>query len=159
MMEIYAGFLTHADAQIGRVLAALDALGERENTIVVLVSDNGASGEAGPHGSVSEFRFAQGRDEDFELNLRHHRRARRSPHLQPLPVGLGRSRQHTGPAVQALHVRGRRPGPVHHLVAPRVSTEAGAIRHQYCHAVDVLPTLLDLAGVDPPTVDRRGARR
>ena len=40
------------------------------NTIVVLVSDNGASGEAGPHGSVSEFRFAQGRDEDLDLNLR-----------------------------------------------------------------------------------------
>ena len=36
----------------------------------MLVSDNGASGEAGPHGSVSEFRFAQGRDEDLDLNLR-----------------------------------------------------------------------------------------
>ena len=48
MMEVYAGFLTHADAQIGRVLAALDELGERDNTVVVVVSDNGASGEAGP---------------------------------------------------------------------------------------------------------------
>ena len=38
-----------------------------DDTIVVLVSDNGASGEAGPHGSVSEFRFAQGRDEDVDL--------------------------------------------------------------------------------------------
>ena len=70
MMEVYAGFLGHADAQIGRVLAALDELGERDDTIVVLVSDNGASGEAGPHGSVSEFRFAHGRDEDLELDLR-----------------------------------------------------------------------------------------
>ena len=67
MMEVYAGFLTHADAQIGRVMASLDQLGERENTIVMVVSDNGASGEAGPHGSVSEFRFAQGRDEDPAL--------------------------------------------------------------------------------------------
>jgi arylsulfatase A-like enzyme len=69
MMEVYAGFLSHADAQFGRIVAELAELGELENTVVIVVSDNGASGEAGPHGSVSEFRFAQGRDEDPGLNL------------------------------------------------------------------------------------------
>jgi arylsulfatase len=53
MAEVYAGFLAHADDQIGRLLGFLEEYGWRENTIVVLVSDNGASGEGGPNGSVN----------------------------------------------------------------------------------------------------------
>jgi arylsulfatase A-like enzyme len=52
MAEVYAGFLSHTDHEIGRLLAFLEQSGQRENTIVVLVSDNGASGEGGPNGSV-----------------------------------------------------------------------------------------------------------
>ena len=54
MAEVYAGFLAHADHQIGRLLDFLEATGQRENTLVILVSDNGASGEGGPDGSVNE---------------------------------------------------------------------------------------------------------
>ena len=50
MAEVYAGFLGHADHQIGRLLDYLEATGQRENTLVVVVSDNGASGEGGPNG-------------------------------------------------------------------------------------------------------------
>jgi arylsulfatase A-like enzyme len=160
MMEIYAGFLTHADAQIGRVTDALDELGVRDDTVVMVVSDNGASGEAGPHGSVSEFRFAQGRDEDVDLNLalidelggprtyNHYpwgwaeagntpvRRFKRytfeggvrDPLVLSWPAGLDA----VGP---------ERGGP----------QAAGGIRHQYCHAVDVVPTLLDLLGIEAPS--------
>ncbi len=53
MAEVYAGFLAHADDQIGRLLGFLEEFGWRENTLVILVSDNGASGEGGPNGSVS----------------------------------------------------------------------------------------------------------
>ena len=59
-MECFAGFLSHADAQIGRVLAFLDELGERDNTIVVLVSDNGASAEGGERGSINDARLWNG---------------------------------------------------------------------------------------------------
>lgn len=52
-MEIYAGFMTHTDAQIGKLLGFLDTLGVTENTIIMVLSDNGASAEGGPHGSVN----------------------------------------------------------------------------------------------------------
>ena len=54
MAEVYAGFLAHADHHIGRLLDYLEESGQRENTMIVLVSDNGASGEGGPDGSVNE---------------------------------------------------------------------------------------------------------
>src|SRR5207253_933843 len=56
MAEVYAGFLAHTDDQIGRLLAFLDDNGWRENTLLLLVSDNGASGEGGPNGSVNEMK-------------------------------------------------------------------------------------------------------
>ena len=55
--EVFAGFLTHTDAQIGRVLSSLEAQGLLENTLVMVFSDNGASAEGGKHGSVNEHRF------------------------------------------------------------------------------------------------------
>ena len=55
--EVFAGFLTHTDAQIGRLLGFLDETGQLDNTIVVVFSDNGASAEGGRLGSVNEHRF------------------------------------------------------------------------------------------------------
>ena len=69
MAEVYAGFLAHADAQIGRLLDYLEETGQRENTMVILVSDNGASGEGGPNGSVNENKFANGIPDDIAENL------------------------------------------------------------------------------------------
>ena len=60
MAEVYAGFLAHADHHIGRLLDFLEFSGERENTLLILVSDNGASGEGGPNGSVNENRLFNG---------------------------------------------------------------------------------------------------
>ena len=69
MAEVYAGFLSHADHQIGRLLDYLEESGQRENTLVIVVSDNGASGEGGPNGSVNEMKFANGIPDDIEANL------------------------------------------------------------------------------------------
>ncbi|MEX0768178.1 MAG: arylsulfatase [Microthrixaceae bacterium] len=150
MMEIYAGFLTHADAQIGRVLNALEELGDLDNTIVVLVSDNGASGEAGPHGSVSEFRFAQGRDEDLELNLRLIEELGGYRTYNHYPWGWAEAGNTPVRRFKRYTFEGGVRDPC--IISwPRGLEEAGAIRHQYCHAIDLLPTLLDLAAVVAPT--------
>src|SRR5437868_14402704 len=69
MAEFYAGFLAHTYDQIGRLLAFLDDNGWRENTLLVLVSDNGASGEGGPNGSVNEMKRANGIPDTIEANL------------------------------------------------------------------------------------------
>ena len=69
MAEVYAGFLAHADYHIGRLLDYLETSGELENTMIVVVSDNGASGEGGPNGSVNEMKIANGVPDDLEQNL------------------------------------------------------------------------------------------
>ena len=69
MAEVYAGFLAHTDHHIGRLLDHLEDTGLRENTIVIVVSDNGASGEGGPDGSVNECLFLNGMPDNLEANL------------------------------------------------------------------------------------------
>ena len=69
MMEVYAGFLSHTDHHIGRLLAFLEELGVMENTIIVALSDNGASAEGGPHGSLNEANFFNRAPETVADNL------------------------------------------------------------------------------------------
>ena len=71
MAEVYAGFLSHADHELGRLLDYLEESGQLDNTIIVLVSDNGASGEGGPNGSVNENKFFNGVPDTIEENLKH----------------------------------------------------------------------------------------
>ena len=70
MMEVYAGFLEHTDAQVGRVVDFIESLGELDNTIVLVMSDNGASAEGGPRGSFNENYFFNMVPESLEENLR-----------------------------------------------------------------------------------------
>lgn len=69
MAEVYAGFLSHCDDQIGRLLEYLEEIEQLDNTIIVVVSDNGASGEGGPDGSVNENKIANGVPDDLAENL------------------------------------------------------------------------------------------
>ncbi len=149
MMEVYAGFLSHADAQFGRIVAELAELGELENTVVIVVSDNGASGEAGPHGSVSEFRFAQGRDEDPGLNLALIDELGGYRTYNHYPWGWAEAGNTPVRRFKRYTFEGGVRDPF--IISwPAGLDAAGEIRHQYGHAVDVLPTLLDLLDIDPP---------
>ena len=69
MMEVFAGFLTHTDHYIGELIGFLKDLGEYDNTLIMLVSDNGSSAEGGPHGSVNECRFFNNVPDTMEENL------------------------------------------------------------------------------------------
>ena len=71
MAEVFAGFLAHTDHEIGRLLDFLEEAGQLDNTIIVLVSDNGASGEGGPNGSVNENKFFNGVPDTIEENLKY----------------------------------------------------------------------------------------
>ena len=73
MMEVYAGFLAHADHHIGRVLDAIEASGQADNTIVVVISDNGCSAEGGPNGTWNQLRhYVSDIPDDIELELEHY---------------------------------------------------------------------------------------
>jgi arylsulfatase len=69
MMEVFAGFLTHTDRHIGELIQFLKDLGEYENTLIMLISDNGSSAEGGPHGSVNECKFFNNVPDTIEQNL------------------------------------------------------------------------------------------
>jgi arylsulfatase len=69
MMEVFAGFLSHTDHYIGKLLEFLKELGEFENTLIMLISDNGASAEGGPNGSVNENKFFNNVPDDLAQNL------------------------------------------------------------------------------------------
>ena len=111
------GSCRHTDHEIGRLLDFLEESGQLENTIVVLVSDNGASGEGGPNGSVNENKFFNGIPDDIEENLRYLDELGSPGDLQPLPGRLGVGVQHAVQDVEALQLRGRRRRPAGHLVA------------------------------------------
>jgi len=149
MMEVCAGFISHADHQIGRVLDHLDRTGELDDTIVLLVSDNGASAEGGPHGTYNQLgHYISDDADDVDDEL---------AHLDDL--GGVRSSGHypwgwalAGNTPLRRWKRYTFEGGVRDpfvLVAP--GFEAGGLRHQYAHAVDVLPTVLDLLGIEVPT--------
>ena len=70
--EVFAGFLTHTDAQIGRVVSALETFGLMDNTMILVFSDNGASAEGGKDGSINEHRFTAHVRESLEENLAHY---------------------------------------------------------------------------------------
>ena len=71
MAEVFAGYISYADDQLGRVLDYLEESGQLENTIIVVVSDNGASGEGGPNGSFNEWRFFNGIADTTDITLEH----------------------------------------------------------------------------------------
>ncbi len=71
MAEVFAGYISYADDQLGRVIDFLESSGELENTLIVVISDNGASGEGGPNGSFNEWRFFNGVPDTTAQTLPH----------------------------------------------------------------------------------------
>jgi len=149
MMEVYAGFLSHTDAQLGRLVGCLDELGILDDTLIMLCSDNGASGEGGPEGSVDE---GLQRDNSPQLaaDARAHIDELGGPTLfNHYPWGWAQAGNtpfrwykqftHAGGITNGMILRWTGGG------VPR-----DEFRRQYHHVVDVVPTLLEIVGVEAP---------
>ena len=148
--EVFAGFMDHADVQIGRLLRQLDDLAKRDDTIVVAISDNGAGALGGPHGSYDHHRSRGGDRPSVEENLA------RLPDLGgPLSYGIypfGWAMAGNTPFKRykgQTHAGGIRAPML--LRWPAGIEAQGETRRQFHHVVDVTPTLLDLLGVDLPS--------
>lgn len=150
-MEVYAGFITHADEQIGRLLDNLRQQGLESNTLIVLLSDNGAASEAGQTG------FFDGLYRPNTLTPEEQRA--RLPELgtvatqaeYPRPWAIASCspfrRYKLWPFLGGVRT------PMIVSWPERIS-DGGAIRRQYVDVVDVAPTLLEAAGQRfPETVD------
>jgi len=151
MEEVYAGFLEHTDFQVGRVLDTLKSLGIADNTIVILTSDNGASGEGGLEGSVNEMRVGNMVPEDLNLNLKNMDKLGSPSTYNHYPAGWALAMN--APCKywkQFTHEGGIRDPFI--IAWPGHLNDKGAIRGQFMHVVDIVPTLLRLAGVKPAAV-------
>ncbi|MGB7050898.1 MAG: arylsulfatase, partial [Acidimicrobiales bacterium] len=148
-MECFAGFLSYTDAQLARLFTFLAQTGDVDNTLVLLVSDNGASSEGGPSGSINDNRLENmdpaGPD---ELARRIDELGGPSAHNNypwgwtmagNTPFKRWKREVHEGGVADPCIVSW-----------PDRLGGSGGIRHQFTHAVDVLPTVLELIGVDPP---------
>ena len=153
MMEVFAGFLSHADHHIGRLLDHLRETGELDNTLVMLVSDNGASSEGGVTGTPNETQFYNNA-------------------TQPVAEMVTKVDELGGPTTFNHYAWGwtfagntpfRRwkretyrggvsdPFIVHW---PKGIKARGELRTQYAHLIDMVPTVLDVQGIQPPATIR-----
>jgi arylsulfatase A-like enzyme len=148
-MEAFAAFLSHTDHHIGRVIDALAALGVLDNTVIFLLSDNGASSEGGPTGSVNDGRPWNLAPRELDEALRrideiggptlHNNYPWGWTVAGNTPFRRWKREVHEGGVADPLVVHW-----------PRRISDPGTLRRQYVHAVDLLPTVLDVIGVPVP---------
>ena len=158
MAEVYAGFVSYTDHEIGRLIDYLEDSGQLENTIIVVVSDNGASAEGGPNGSFNESKFFNNIPDSVEANL---------ARIDELGGPKSYNHYNSGwawafdtPFPYWKRFAGYEGGTADICVVswPQGIAARGEIRPQYLHAVDVVPTLYDCWRSSPRRCSR-GTRR
>ena len=149
MAEVYAGFLAHTDDQIGRLLRFLEESDLLESTMIVLVSDNGASGEGGPNGSVNENKFINGMPDDMQENLRLIDELGGPNTYNHYPNGWAMAFNTPFKMWKRYEFNGGTSDPC--IISWPAGIKAkGEVREEYHHAIDILPTVLDVLGVQAP---------
>jgi arylsulfatase len=148
-MEVFAGFMEHTDHHIGRLIDFLESIGELDNTLIMLISDNGASAEGGPTGSTNENKFFNNVPDDLKQNLaaldelggpkyfNHY--AWGWAFAGDTPFKRWKRETYRGGVSDAFIVHW-----------PRGIKAKGEIRTQFAHAIDMVPTVLECLGIDPP---------
>ncbi len=150
LFEAYAAMATHTDDQVGRLLDHLEQLGTLDDTLVVyILGDNGASAEAGPYGTFNEMAYQN----NILMST-----ADITPHLDEIgsptsfnhmPAGWAQAMNtpYQWSKVVASHWGGTRTGMV---VRYPTHVPAGEIRDQFIHVIDIVPTILEFAGIPAP---------
>jgi arylsulfatase A-like enzyme len=152
-MEVYAAMITNMDAQVGRFLASLDEIGERENTLVMVFSDNGGSPEGTADGTPNVFAAAFGRPVPVEEAARLYDVMGEDPTFPHYPIGwacasntpfrMYKQYTHLGGVADPL------------IVAwPKGIATRGENRDRFVHVIDLYPTILEATGVKRPDVYR-----
>jgi arylsulfatase len=152
MMEVYAGFSEYTDVQVGRIIDYLEKSGQLENTIVLYAADNGASGEGSPNGSVNENKFFNGYPDELSENMKLIDVLGGPDTYGHFPTGWAvatsapfkmfkRYSQYAGGTCDPLVISW-----------PKGIKARGEVRNQYHHATDIVPTLLDICGIEMPEV-------
>jgi len=156
LQEAFAAFLDHTDAQIGRLVEGLRRLGQLDNTVIVLHADNGASQEGGPFGVMHEMKFFNGiierpdeaiaRIDDIGGPNSHSNYPWGWAQCGNTPYKWYKQNTHEG----GVHVP-----MVMHWPDGIPGDQRGTKRDQFVFVSDIVPTVYDIAGIEPPR-ERRG---
>jgi arylsulfatase A-like enzyme len=149
LQSAFAGMLDHADRELARLVAFLEETGVRDDTLILVLSDNGASQEGGPHGFVNAMGPYNGKPEPMTEKLARLDDIGGPESHSNFPHGwamasntpLRRYKQNT-------HGGGIRDPLV--ISWPYGIAARGELRTQFAHASDLTPTLLDVLGLTPP---------
>jgi arylsulfatase len=150
MAEVYAGFLSHADAQIGRLIDFLEATNQLDNTLTfVFIGDNGSSGEGTLNGLFNEMSLVTTLTEDPKMVLAKLDQLGQPGSYNHYPIGWALAGNTPFKLCkQYTHFGGTQNPLIVHW--PRGIKASGQLRHQFHHVIDIVPTILAAIGVDPP---------
>jgi arylsulfatase A-like enzyme len=150
-MEVFAGFGEYTDTEIGRLIQAIEATGQLDNTLIFyIVGDNGASAEGGMNGLVNEYTYFNGVQETVQDILKHYDRLGDPTTYSHYAAGwaVAGDTPFTWTKQVAASYGGTRNGMVIHW--PTGITAKGQVRSQWHHVIDIAPTILEAAGLPEP---------
>jgi arylsulfatase A-like enzyme len=152
MMEVYAAALAHCDEQMGRIISAIEEMGELDNTLIIYIQgDNGASAEGSPQGLLNEMAFFNNIPESFPEVLRRMDELGGPMTFNHYPIGWAHAMDTPFQWTKqiASHFGGTRNGLA--ISWPKRIQAKGEFRNQFHHIIDIMPTVLEAAGIPAPT--------
>jgi arylsulfatase len=152
-MEVYAGFAEHTDYEVGRLVKAIEDMGELDNTVIVFIAgDNGSSAEGQMNGMFSEMTYFNGVPEKVEDMLKHYEEWGSESTYPHFSAGwaVATDAPFTWTKQMASDFGGTRNGMIIHW--PKGIQAKGEIRSQFSHVIDIAPTVYELAGIPAPKV-------
>ena len=153
MMEVYAAALSYCDTQMGRILDALEDMGELDNTLVIYIQgDNGASAEGTPQGLLNEMSIFNNIPEDFKQVAARMDELGGPNTFNHYPVGWAHAMDTPFKYAKgyASHYGGTANGLV--ISWPARIKDRGGIRPQWHHTIDIVPTIYEATGVGQPSI-------
>ncbi len=149
MQEVFAGFLTHTDEQIGRLILFLEEIDQIDNTMIVLLSDNGATDEGGEFGNLNIRKHYSFIHESFEELYKAIDRYGSEFAYNLYPKGWG----HAGNTPLQWYKMDTYGGGIRDPLIiqwPSKILDKGGIREQFHHCTDIVPTILDVLSLESP---------
>ncbi|TYA56054.1 arylsulfatase [Formosa maritima] len=153
MAEVFAAYSTYTDAQVGRVIDYLKETGQYENTLIIYAADNGTSGEGSPDGSVNENKLFNGWPDTLEENMKYIDKLGGQDTYEHFPTGWASA--FSAPYKMFKRYAEYQGGTADPLIIswPKGIKARGELRHQYHHSVDIVPTILEVIGLEMPEVN------
>jgi len=153
-VEVYAAYLMYTDHEIGRVIQAVEDAGQLDNTLIIYISgDNGSSAEGTLIGTPNEVAMFNGVEVPVEDQLKYFYDVwgtDRTYNHMAVPWTWAFDTPFSWTKQVASHFGGTRQGMA--ISWPKVIADKGGIRNQFHHVIDILPTVLDAAGLKAPEV-------